>query len=118
MNLDTHDHQLTRFHIFECLSENGERSSTDQFFWFGKRWAFHFVYFALLGVGYIFMGQLLDAYHIRKADQRVFFVGGSWSLSLVSMIPCIPVLRERSLAVFGVERGTQHVVSYIYRSKT
>lgn len=72
--------------------------------------------FSMYGVGYLFLGQLLDSYHIRKTDRYAIYAGGLWMLVLIAAIPNIPVLREWSIAVLGLGMAIHHISAYIYLS--
>lgn len=72
----------------------------------------------ILGVGYMFMAQLLGAYDIRQADQYAFYVGGAWILLLSAIIPHVALFEGWEYAVFGIGIAvhgvtTSLVLSYI-----
>jgi hypothetical protein len=73
---------------------------------------------SMLGVAYLFMGQLLEAYHIRKSDQYAFYIGGLWVLALTAVLPNLPVIQEWSFAVLGIGLAVHNVGSYLYISRT
>lgn len=72
---------------------------------------------SMFGVAYLFMGQLLEAYHIRKSDRYAFYVGGLWLLVLTAVLPNIPALRGWALAVLGIGLAIYHVGAYLYISR-
>lgn len=73
---------------------------------------------SMMGVAYLFMGQLLEAYHIRKSDRYAFSVGGLWLLVLTAVLPNVPALRRWSFAALGIGLAIYHVGAYLYISRT
>jgi len=73
---------------------------------------------SMIGVAYLFMGQLLEAYNIRKSDRYAFYVGGLWLLVLTAALPHIPALRGWSFAALGIGLAVHHIGSYLYLSRT
>ncbi|WP_231190399.1 hypothetical protein [Haladaptatus sp. DYF46] len=71
----------------------------------------------LIGVAYLYLGQLLSAYNIRDADCYAFFLGGFWSLILVATIPYVPAARGWEFAVFGVGYAVYCLSAYAVLSK-
>lgn len=56
----------------------------------------------ILGVGYMFMGQLLEAYDVRRADKYAFYIGGTWILVLSAVIPHVAFFEGWEYAVLGI----------------
>jgi hypothetical protein len=73
---------------------------------------------SILGVTYLFVGQLLEAYHIRKSDRYAFYVGGLWLLVLTAVLPNLPTIREWAFAALGIGLAIHHIGSYLYISRT
>lgn len=71
---------------------------------------------AVVGVGYVLMGQLLAASGIRAVDQYAFVVGGAWIMTLAAAIPHVPVLRGWEYAAFGIGIALHHVGTYVVLS--
>ncbi|MFP8954682.1 hypothetical protein ACLI4Z_17195 [Natrialbaceae archaeon A-arb3/5] len=68
---------------------------------------------AVVGVGYLYMGQLLEAYDIRAADRYAFYLGGVWILVLAVAIPFVSAFRGWEYAVFGLGLAVHHIGAYI-----
>ncbi|WP_339104669.1 hypothetical protein [Haloterrigena salinisoli] len=56
---------------------------------------------AIVGSGYIYMGQLLGAYDIRAIDRYAFYAGGAWILVLAAVIPHVPAAEGWEYAVLA-----------------
>lgn len=67
---------------------------------------------AVVGVGYVLMGQLLAAYDIRAVDRYAFIGGGAWILALSAVIPYLPVLEGWEYAALGTGITLHHVATY------
>lgn len=65
----------------------------------------------VLGVGYMFMGQLLKAYDIRRADQFAFYIGGAWILVLSAGIPHVALFAGWEYAVLGIGIAVHGIVT-------
>ncbi|ELZ14953.1 hypothetical protein C477_19462 [Haloterrigena salina JCM 13891] len=72
---------------------------------------------AVVGAGYVYMGQLLGAYDIRAADRYAFYAGGAWILVLAAAIPHVPAAEGWEYAVFGLGIAVQHVAAYVVLSR-
>ncbi|GAB7018118.1 hypothetical protein [Halostagnicola bangensis] len=72
---------------------------------------------SLMGMAYLYMGQLLEAYNIRRVDRYAFYVGGGWILALVAAIPHISALENAEFAVFGVGYALYCLVAYVTLSR-
>jgi hypothetical protein len=72
---------------------------------------------SMMGVAYLFMGQLLEGYHIRKSDRYAFSVGGLWLLVLTAVLPNVPALRGWAFAALGIGLAIYHVGAYFYISR-
>ncbi|ELZ11258.1 hypothetical protein C478_12635 [Natrinema thermotolerans DSM 11552] len=68
---------------------------------------------AVVGVGYVLMGQLLAAYDVRPADRYAFVVGGAWIMVLSAAIPYIPAFEGWEYAAFGIGIALHHVATYV-----
>lgn len=68
---------------------------------------------AIVGTGYLYMGQLLAAHNIRAADCNAFYVGGAWILVLAAVIPHVPVFEGWEYAVLGLGIAVQHITAYV-----
>lgn len=73
---------------------------------------------AMLGVAYLFMGQLLEAYRIRKSDRYAFYASGVWMLLLAAVLPNVPALQGWVFTAFGVGTAIQHIGMYTYITYT
>lgn len=67
----------------------------------------------VVGLEFMYMGQLLDAYDIRPADQYAFYVGGVWILVLAVAIPYVSAFRGWEYAVFGLGITVHNVGAYV-----
>ncbi|AGB15293.1 hypothetical protein Halru_0666 [Halovivax ruber XH-70] len=67
----------------------------------------------VMGVAFVYMGQLLGAYDIRSADQYAFYVGGFWLLAVSAALPWIPAVENWSFATLGLAYGLYCVVAYV-----
>lgn len=67
----------------------------------------------VVGVGYMYMGQLLDAYDVRAADQYAFYAGGVWIVVLAVAIPFVSAARGWEYAVFGLGLAVHHIGAYV-----
>ncbi len=72
----------------------------------------------LLGLGYLSLGQLLEAHNIRKADRYAFYAGGIWILGLVAVIPYVPQVYGWAFTIFGVSYACYCIVAYVILSRT
>lgn len=70
----------------------------------------------MVGVAYLFMGQLLESYRIRKADRYAFYASGVWMLLLAAVLPNVPSLQGWVFTALGVGTAVQHVGAYLYIS--
>ncbi|WP_408959647.1 hypothetical protein [Natrinema sp. 74] len=68
---------------------------------------------AVVGVGYVLMGQLLAAYDIRAADRYAFIGGGAWIMALSAVIPYVPALEGWEYAALGTGIALHHVATYV-----
>lgn len=71
----------------------------------------------VVGVGYMFMGQLLAAYEVRRSDRYAFYVGGAWILVLAACIPHVGAFDGWEFAVLGVGIGFHGVVTFLVLSR-
>lgn len=55
----------------------------------------------MLGVAYGILGSSMAAYHVRRRDRWLFYVGTVWMVALGTLIPGRPFLEEWAYAVFG-----------------
>ena len=69
------------------------------------------------GVCYLFMGQLLEAYNIRKVDRYAFYIGGVWFLMMVAILPHVTLLQDWELAAFGIGIAIHNIATYLILSK-
>lgn len=70
----------------------------------------------MIGVAYLFMGQLLESYRIRTADRYAFYVSGGWLLVLAAVLPNVPVFQGWVFTAMGVGIAVQHIGAYLYIS--
>jgi len=68
---------------------------------------------ALVGVGYVVIGESLRAYYIRRRDRWAFYAGGGWMVLLALVIPSVDLLETWGYAVFGILYFVHAVVSYV-----
>lgn len=71
----------------------------------------------ILGVGYMFMGQLLEACDIRRADQYAFYVGGAWILVLSAGIPHVALFVGWEYAVLGIGIAVHGIATSLVLSR-
>ncbi|MFC3956765.1 hypothetical protein [Halovivax cerinus] len=67
----------------------------------------------VMGVAFVYMGQLLGAYGIRSADRNAFYVGGVWLLAVSAALPWLPTIEEWAFATLGLAYGLYCVLAYI-----
>lgn len=72
---------------------------------------------SVVGLGYLYMGQLLGSYDIRRADRYAFYAGGLWILALIAAIPHVPAVRGWEWAVLGLGVAAHNVGSYVVLSR-
>lgn len=66
----------------------------------------------VIGVAFMYMGQLLGAYGIRRADRTAFYAGGCWVLAVSAALPWAPLIDGWEFAVLGLAYGGYCVVAY------
>lgn len=71
----------------------------------------------VMGVAYLYLGQLLGAYEIRDADRYAFYLGGAWMLVLAAAIPHLSIVRGWEFAVFGVAYALYCIIAYVVLSR-
>ncbi|MGQ3411427.1 hypothetical protein ACT4ML_04080 [Natrinema sp. LN54] len=72
---------------------------------------------AVVGVGYVLMGQLLAAYDIRAVDRYAFIGGGAWIMALSAAIPYVPHLEGWEYAALGAGIALHHIGTYAVLSR-
>ncbi len=72
---------------------------------------------SLMGMAYLYMGQLLEAHNIRRSDRYAFYGGGVWILALVATIPYVSLVENWEFAVFGVGYALYCIVAYVTISR-
>ncbi|QCS41222.1 hypothetical protein [Natrinema versiforme] len=72
---------------------------------------------AVVGVGYVLMGQLLAAYDIRAVDRYAFIGGGAWIMALSAAIPYVPLLEGWEYAALGAGIALHHSGTYAVLSR-
>lgn len=55
----------------------------------------------MLGVAYGVLGSSMEAFHVRRRDRWLFYVGTLWMIALGMLIPGRPFLETWPYAVFG-----------------
>lgn len=68
---------------------------------------------AVAGVGFLFVGNALRAYHIRKRDRWVFYGAGVWMLVYASWFTHSEFLRLAGYAVFGILFLLYSIAAYV-----
>ncbi|GAB3021676.1 hypothetical protein [Natronobiforma cellulositropha] len=71
----------------------------------------------VVGVGYMYMGQILEGYAVRRADRNAFYVGGAWILVLTGFIPRIDAVTGWEFAVLGIGIAIYGIVAYLVLSR-
>lgn len=71
----------------------------------------------ILGIAYLYLGQLLRAYDIRDADCYAFYAGGVWILLLSALIPHVSRFQGWEFAVFGVGYAIYCLTAYAVLSR-
>ncbi|WP_247002567.1 hypothetical protein [Halosolutus gelatinilyticus] len=71
----------------------------------------------LLGLGYLYLGQLLRAYDIRKPDRYAFYTGGVWILVLAAAIPYVPAAHGFAFTIFGASYASYCILAYVVLSR-
>ncbi|WP_255169081.1 hypothetical protein [Natrononativus amylolyticus] len=72
---------------------------------------------SVFGVAYLYLGQLLAAYDIRRADCYAFYLGGAWILVLAAVIPYLSAIRGWEFAVFGIAYALYCIAAYVVLSR-
>lgn len=67
----------------------------------------------VLGVAYGYMGQLLAAYGIRRADCYAFYAGGAWILLVSAALPWVATIEGWEFATFGIAYALYCVTAYV-----
>lgn len=67
----------------------------------------------VLGVAYLYMGQLLAAFDVRRADRTAFYVGGAVILVVSAALPWVPAIEGWEFATLGVAYGAYSVAAYV-----
>lgn len=57
---------------------------------------------SISGIGFLFAGNALRAYRIRKRDRRVFYGAGVWMLVFAALFTSVEWLRPVGYGLFGV----------------
>lgn len=68
---------------------------------------------AVAGIGFLFVGNALRAYRIRRRDRWVFYGAGVWMLAYASWFTNSEFLRLAGYAVFGLLFFVYSVAAYV-----
>lgn len=68
---------------------------------------------AVAGVGFLFVGNALRAYRIRKRDRWVFYGAGVWMLVFASWFTQTEFMRLAGYAVFGILFFVYSIAAYV-----